>query len=300
MVDVPILGELAGHYMTGVAISFADRAASKNAKRHTEERIANKLGQTASLQYLVNAEQKPDVNELRQRQEYFDAITSAREYFEDKGITVRTEEKGLAKRFGRVSNFIKRYKGKEKLNNLRWDKKLATAFGIEFIADGIVAASQLMAGTGYGLTALGQSLVQAPALFAGLMTGKAVLYCKDKFRSKEEKKYDALAKELTVDGKLLEIVKAYSPTAELKAPEGAKQVESKDVSDNADKKGLSEKISDTITSTAGEITGGIKDGIGKVKDSITEIAEKKKAEKQAAEDAERAKKQKFEDELNKY
>ena len=218
MNDIPMYQEMIGHFFAGIGIAFADRSFSKNSSRHTEKRKNEKLEQVTSMHYLVETESKEDKDVIRQSKEYFDAVKNAKGYFEDKGIAVKPAE---------YSGFIEKYikgpviylsenLGREKINNLGIRHKLVVAFGLEFLADAGVALSSIFFGKGNMISAVGDSLYQAPCLFAGLLTGNSILKIKDMFyRSNEEKDLDSMAKELTEDGKLLEIIKSYSSTEHL-------------------------------------------------------------------------------------
>lgn len=208
--DMPMYQEAIAHFMTGVAVSFADRATSENAKRHTETRKKNKLKELSSLNYLLATDQMEGSEETKKSQQYYDAIANAREYFRMEPMD--DPQAGEVMSFvSRVKQTISNYIRNERINELPLSKKLMAAFGIEFIADAGVAFSQIAFGKGNGLVAVGESLYQGPSLFLGLVTGKGLLYAKGMFRSKQEKELDRLAGELTADGKLAEIVKSYLP-----------------------------------------------------------------------------------------
>ena len=208
--DLPLYQEAVCHFLSGIALSLADRLFSKNAKRHTKERVEGKLEQVTALHDLVEAEQRDDRVERRKGREYFEAVMRARGHFKERGKKVgRLGEEG---RMSGIADFFRFCKESERINNLPLGEKLATSFGVEFVIDALVAVVQIMGGKVNALMALGESLYQGPSLFVGLLAGKGILSFKDLFRSKEEKELDDMAEELTRDGKLLELVRNYSPT----------------------------------------------------------------------------------------
>ncbi len=206
---IPTYQDAIDHYLAGIAVSFGDRLFSNNAKRHTQARMKKKLQRIEALRHLSKDESKPDAEKFHDPQ-YRQALREARDYFLDRGTRIK---KVSSSRVGTVMNelsaFVGDYKDHERLNNLGIKNKFGAAFGIEFLADTCVGVYQLLGGSVNTLTAAGDSLYQGPALFLGLLTGRGFLYLKDFFRSKEEKKLDVMGKDLTEDGKLLQIVKTF-------------------------------------------------------------------------------------------
>ena len=162
----------------------------------------------------------------------------------------------------------------EKINRLNWKQKLAFAFGIELFFDSCVVLSHAISGAGNSMTALARTPVQAIAFLGGLQTGRGWLYVKDyAVRSKEEKELDYLGRELTADGKLLQLVSNYRPTKDLivevidsvpssEEPTGEKI--------RYTPKQIGEKVGGTILEGCGGIEDGLKAGLGVIKRRIEE------------------------------
>jgi len=272
--DVPMYQEAIAHYFSGVAISFGDRMFSKNAKKHTERRMGDKLKGVEALQYLteVGLNTEAEIRTAMTTKEYRDAIRNAREYFRSNSVDVgREPNRGVRGLAAKIPELIAQYKDSERINPLSIRRKLAAAFGLEFLLDASVAVSQVFWGKGNAITAIGESLYQGPCMFAGFATGRGLLYIKDGlFRSKEEKELDKIAKELTKDGRLLEIVKGYSPTEKVKVIEG-KIVESKPIAmlkepqeiatntDGGDRPSILEKVAGTVNERIGKLRSSIEE-----------------------------------------
>ncbi len=210
--SIPWYDDAAGQFLAGVAISFADRAFSKNAKRHSAQRYEEKIDQVTALEYLLQTERNGQKENVVHSPEYTQAIDRASDYFKSQRIPMKSSiRQGTRNVLGNLVDIVRFYKGNERINTLPAKKTLLAAFSIEFIGDSVVAISQLAAGYGHAISSLGKSMYQAPALFAGLQTGKGILYLKDKLnKSKEEKAAERMAAELVRDGTLLGIVNAYS------------------------------------------------------------------------------------------
>jgi len=280
MNGLPLYQEAIGHFFAGMAIAFGDRAFSQNSSRNTDKRKNEKLEQVTSMHYLIETETSEDRESIKQSKEYCDAVKNTKDYFQDRGISVKPAEYSgfIGKYIKRPINHVSENLDREKVNNLSWKHKLTASFGIEFLADAGVAVSSIAFGKGNMFYALGESLYQGPCLFAGLVTGKGILKVKDVFyRSKEEKELDSMALELTGDNKLLEIINSYSPTEHLKISEDSKYAKSKVVKDKTE---LSEKISSGIINTASEITGSVAKTYTGLKDRVKEKLEARVKEKE--------------------
>ena len=262
---MPMYQEAIAHFLSGIALSFGDRYLSKNASRHSKERVEKKLKQTEALGYLVQVEHDENKDLVKKTNEYYDNIRTARDYFRGKGKRIKAEDSGLMEK-------LRYYKDNERINNIPFYKKLGAAFGLEVLTDGMVAIAQIAGGNVNALGALGESLYQGPAMFFGFLTGRAALYVKDLFRSSDEKELDSMAKELTRDKKLLAIVREYSPTKYLETPK----------EDSEEGAGIGERVKGVAASVGSKIS----EGVGSIKDSIddrrkaAEDAEKKRAEEQ--------------------
>jgi hypothetical protein len=270
---VPWYDDVAAHFLSGVAIAFADRSFSGNAKRYTKERIENKLNQVASLQYLAESQKNSNLQEIAVGKEYFNAVLKSREYFLNKGVYSKTPSHGgLLGVIERTTEKIRNKQKIERVNTLSASQKLAFALGVEFFGDALVGISQVTVGLGNGIAALGKSVYQTPALYLGLQTGRGMLYLKDMFRTKEEKDLDGMASELTSDGKLLELVRSYSPTSSIPQPETEKTEK---------KEGSIEKTAETagnmIADSAEKVVNGLGLGINAIKAKIKKNMEEKAA-----------------------
>jgi len=303
-------------YLAGITFSFTDRLFSKNAKRFTEERVAGKEERIKALDYLFETEKSSDRIDAIVSKKYYDAVLKAREHFEDNGISFESDTKGLRGKFGRIAENIRYYKDHERVNNLKRGKQFAFACGLEFLADFGVLFSQITLGVGHIGRAFVHTLYQGPALFFGMQTGKGILYAKDLIsKSKYEKKLDKLAAELTADGKLLQIVENYSPTAQLKVVEarviegteqvlesGTEQLPAKADSSFGEKAtALGEKVGTSVAETVEGIGKGVGAGIDAIIDKYTKRkAAKAEAEKQAREEADEERRQKTKKALDGY
>ncbi len=204
--------EALGHFSTGVALSLADRAFSKDAKRYSQVRLESKLDQAEAMDYLVKSSQSEDLAKICSSQEYFDAVSKTRQYFKSKKVNTEPEQDSNG-RLKSIADKLAFYRNNSKINNTSSGELLAYSFGLELAGDACVGIAQTVYGLGNGLVALGESLYQGPALFLGVLTGKGLLYTKDLVtKSNNEKEADSLLTELTKDGKLLELVRNYSPT----------------------------------------------------------------------------------------
>ena len=206
--DLPLYQEAIGHFLSGVSIAFADRYFSNNSNNtsKTEERKRTKVEQVKALDFLLQAETNR-TNSVHDR-EYCDAVIKAKDYFKTKGTSTSKKEEGIKGHLRTLANLFSI--SNERVNNLGIKRQLGVSFALEFIADAAVGVSQITLGYGNGIVALGESMYQAPSLLFGLQTGRALLYCRDMLRSKEEKELDSLGKQLTADGKVLELVRTYS------------------------------------------------------------------------------------------
>jgi hypothetical protein len=281
---VPWYDDVAAHFLSGMAIAFADRSFSGNAKRYTKERIENTLTQVASLQYLAES-QKNLNSDVYNSKEYFNAVMKSREYFLNQGVYSKTPNHGGL--LGLIEKTTEKFRNSrkiERVNNLSATQKLAFSLGAEFFGDVLVGISQITVGLGNGIAALGKSVYQTPALYLGLQTGRGMLYIKDLFRSKEEKDLDSMAKELTADGKLLERVRSYSPTASLpKTPETEKAQEKAE--EKTGKEGMSiektiEGAGNVLADGAEKVYQGLGLGVNAIKDRIKKRMEEKAAERE--------------------
>ena len=293
-----------GHFFAGITISLADRAFSGNARRHAGERIESKLGEVTALEYIVR--NSGDVSSLGREGEYTESVMRARNYFARRGIDCTNEpnSKGslryLSGKFGKVVAHLRR--GHEKINNLPVGNKLLTAFGIELALDATVVATHAVYGTGNSLHALGLTPVQTLALFGGMQTGKCMLYIRDSFvKSKEEKELDLIGRELTDDGKLLELVRNYSPTRDIEVRLVESIVlESVDVPEKLleHKPGYSaDEIGRKVGDTIGDVAGATRKGIGS---AIDAIRERLATGKQAKEDEDERRKSELAKRYEKY
>ncbi len=275
----------AGHFVGGLALSLTDRHYSENARRNADTRIAKKLGQAEALEYLVQH------SEETSSQDYLKNVMTAREYFRSYGETVTTQN---TSRTERLTERLGRLKPYERLNTLSARAQLGTAFGIELVGDGIVTASSIATGVGNPINALLYTPAQAAGLFLGLQFGKGMLKTKDYIRrSKEETEVNNILKQLTKDGKLLEVVRTYSATANLELAKSPEQ--------NEMKKDLSAgEIGAAIGEKAGKATVGVTSAIGTGIESIRQgLIDKRRSKEQAAQkkldDAKAKRKQELDD-----
>ncbi|MBI5804104.1 hypothetical protein HY450_02580 [Candidatus Pacearchaeota archaeon] len=279
-----------GHAMAGFTVALADRAFSENAKRRTEKRIQNKMEEVTALEYLLG--HSSDV--VKSDREYSNNIIRARNYFEREGVSseISTNDEShsryISKKIKKAVNHLRR--GHEKVNNLSWSKKLTAGFGIEFFFDSIEVITQSIYGVGNGIIALGRTPYQAVSFFVGMQTGKGFLYVKDTFvKSGEEKELDSIGRELTADGKLLDIVRNYSPTRDLQVKmTDAEVAETKELptsdKESYDATQLGKRIGDSLGDAAESVGRGLSSGINTLKERIN-------ARRQAAKDEEEKRKQ---------
>src|SRR3989339_115271 len=148
--------DASGHFLAGVTLSFADRYYSKSAGRHSTNRIEDKKKQVVALNYIIEANSNPDKEALKSR-EYLEAMVSAKSFFRGKGIEPEKGILGYAK--GAIES-VRSYS--ERINHLPWNKKLGTAFAMEFTLDAMAMVSQIAFGLGNGLTALAQTSSDKP------------------------------------------------------------------------------------------------------------------------------------------
>lgn len=274
-----------GHFLAGVTLSLADRAVSENATRHSERRMQDKLEEITALEYLVD---NSDNLTIQHGREYAEAVINARSYFERQGISSESKQnenfvKCALRKTRNLVNHL--YRGHERINNLPLGNKLVAAFMTEFTFDVIPTISQAIFAVGNGISALSRDLYQGPALFAGLQTGKGFLKMKDYIiRSKEEKELDSIGKDLTTDGKLLEIVRRYSPTRELRLKtvvatvENPKQLSQETTYSAAD---IGEKVAGAVGDTVGAIEESVSSGLSAIKERLTARKKARKDEEEA-------------------
>jgi hypothetical protein len=275
---VPWYDDVAAHFLSGMAVAFADRSFSGNAKRYTKERIENKLTQVASLQYVAESQKNPNLAGLYNSKEYFNAVMKSREYFLNNGVYSKTPNHGGL--LGLIEKTTEKFRNSrkiERINNLSTAQKLAFSLGTEFFGDVLVGISQITVGLGNGIAALGKSVYQTPALYLGLQTGRGMLYIKDLFRSKEEKDLDGMAKELTEDGKLLELVRSYSPTSSIAQPE-AKAAEKTGTKEGISIEKTIEGAGNVLADGAEKVYQGLGLGVNSIKARIKKRMEDKAAE----------------------
>ncbi|MEI7718654.1 MAG: hypothetical protein WCI72_02210 [archaeon] len=258
-----------GHFIGGVSLSLTDRRFSLNAKRNTDERVAKKIVQAEALEYLV--QHSADASS----QDYLKHVMTAKEYFrscgKDTSTPNTTRSEKLLERIGRFGPY-------ERINNLYATAQLGAAVAIELAGDAVVATT----GLGDPVKAITYTPAQVVGLFMGLQAGKGVLYAKDYFtRSKDEVEIDGILRGMTKDDKLLQIVRNYSPTANVEvpevqnAPQAAEQTEQK-VGLSA--KEIGSRVGEQVVHAAGELGTAIGSGISTIKQRITA---KRRAEEEA-------------------
>ena len=264
-------------FLAGIATSLADRKFSRNSDKHKSERVDRKLEHAKALAYLVE-------NEQTEQPEYFQAILKAREYFREHGQSVKSSDEEKGSLLERLTEKGTNLLYNERLNNLPLTKTVGAAFGIEFLYDLGVIASQLTLGAGNGLASLGASLYQGPALAAGLLTGRAALYVKDLFtKGSEEKLLDEKLKLMTKDGKLLSLVREYSRTTNLKE-RSASESTSKPTEETPKQPMTAEGIGQTVGKTAANAVQGLGSLFKGIGDAISQRSEDgKKADDEARE-----------------
>ena len=292
------IGNAIATFLTGVGLSFTDRLYSQNAKRFSQARLEKKAEHVNALNYLAEKEQSADRAEIILSREYFDNVLKAREYFENTG-----KQNSIKSRFKQVATKITNYStSPELINNLSSGSKFALAWGIELVYDGVILGMQTLAGIGHFGRAFAHTLYQSPCFFAGIWLGGQALYLKDLRKSRDEKDLDQIAKELTVDGKLLEIVKNYSPTAKLKVvqsrvvekepkelPEGTQAAYSP-----AEKaSNLGERVGTKIADTAEGVGKNVMEGIDTIKQRLEERKAAKEEQERLADEERRKKSEDF-------
>lgn len=273
--DVPLYQEAINHFLAGIALSAADRYFSGNATRRTSERMERKLEQLAALEFLGDSE-KSEEADVKQSPEYLGAIAHARDYFKANGkrASLFRKDGGLSELPARLSESYNFQRDNERINNQPISNKFGIAFGLEFLADGIVAVTQTLFGAGNTLSALGESLYQGPAMFGGFLVGKTGLWFKDLFRSKDEKEADELAKALTKDGKILAMVREYNPVECIEVQEALSV-------DNFGKRS-NQALTLGVETVLGKIkTAGL--GAGKIYDGLSTRIRERREEKKAEE-----------------
>lgn len=268
------IGNAVTTFFAGMTLSLTDRLFSKNSKRFTDGRVKEKLEQVEAMDYLIEAEKSENRTETVSSRDYHNAIAKAREYFGDSGQYKST---GLIRKFAeKIGGYSK---SPELINNLKSSKKFALAMGIEFLYDAITLGFQTIAGIGHFGKAFAHSLYQGPALFAGMLAGKGILYVKDwTTKTKEEKEYDSMTRELTADGKLLEIIRNYSPTAKLKVESRVIEPGTEQLPVKIDSSSLGERVGTTISDTAEGIGKNVMAGIDVIKQRLEQ---RKKSEEEA-------------------
>ncbi len=245
------------HCLAGIAVSFADRVFSRNAKRHTAQRMEEKMGHAEALKYILDAEK----NGSEKDGEYLAHMVRARDYFRDRGKKINRDELNGFKE--KLRDTINHYRENERINSQPYSKQFIIAFGLEFFIDALVGIAQMMGAGVNALRALGESLYQGPCLFAGFLIGQGFLFFKGFFRSKEEKELDEILTDLTRDGKLLEIVTGFRPAGESK-PE---QIE-----------GNTGGIAGKLSEAAGKVSEAVK---GTVSSAVEKQKEKHEKTEQA-------------------
>lgn len=277
-------------FLAGVATSLADRKFSRNSDKHKAERVQRKLEQAKALAYLVE-------NEQTKQPEYFQAVLKAREYFREHGQSVKSSNEEKGSLLERLTEKGTTLLYDERFNNLPFTKTVGAAFGIEFLYDLGVIASQLTMGIGNGLSALGASLYQGPALAAGLLTGRAALYVKDLFtKASEEKLLDEKLKLMTKDGKLLSLVREYSRTTNLK-----ERSASEDTSQPKEETPKQPMTAEGIGQTVGNAAANAAQGLGSLFKGMGEaISKRSEATKKAEDDAREAQKAKLRKDYEDY
>lgn len=263
---IPWYIDATAQFGAGMAISLTDRYFSDNARRKTAGRMERKLEQVRALNFIATAQESSNPGD------YVKQVVKAREYFADMGISAEKEQKSFSQRF---TEAVKGYATRERINTLSWKKSAALAVGLEFVPDLAVLATSGIVQCEY---AVGHSLYQTPALWLGLQAGKLTGYALNAFRSKDEKELDKIGRELTKDGKLLALLRNYSPTANVQAE--AKPEEEKGKA-GTDYKAIGEKAVETT-----------KDAVVHARDAVshllTGIGERIAAHRKAREDAEAA------------
>lgn len=303
-----ILDDMLLHFGVGVTFAIGDRILSKNSKRYTEKRIEDKTRQVAALDYIRGVQSNPDNKEAVKSRDYLEAILVARSYFKDAGVSAGNYSQGFQGFMERVSDKVKSLKilnGNEKINP-RLSKKafgenLKKAYLIELAADGLYAGTMLAAGAGGNiLTAFTSTTWQGAGFFVGLEAGKLGVWLFTR-RSKEEKAFDEMAREITSDGKLLDIVRNYSATAAVevpKTPETEGQTAEGKAGDYATE--LGRKAGEHASAIAGKVSGGVKLGFNAVLSEVRRLAEQRAAAANATKEAQEKQKAEWRAKYDKY
>jgi hypothetical protein len=293
---IPWYDNAIGTYLAGVGLSFADRHFSKNAKKYEESRINEKLEQVASLQFIVEAEQNADKDKLKSGKEYAQAIENARDYF----INNRQFSESKSK-FGNFLESFRHYAVNERINKQSPRQNLGTALGIEFTTDALVWGSQALLGVGNALAAVGYDLFQVPLLFAGMQTGRGILYLKT---SKKEKEYNRMAKDLTADGKILTLVRNYSPTANLTVESANANPQAQTPKAQVDYREITQRTvaqaEDLVKKTAAQITENAGAIYNTIRSKIMAKAEAEERAKKTAEEETKSRRDRIKEGLGKY
>lgn len=278
------------HYLGGVFASGADRVLSKNSRRFKDTRIKEKLGQVESLQYIVEHHEATETD----NPEFHSHIMNARAYFEDRGVSVEREGQeqnlGVIDKVKQTFRNIGYYRNHERFNNRSLGGKIAAATGFELAGDCIALIGQLTIGKGDIAVALGEDIYQVPSFALGLITGRVFIYGFDLATySKEEKEIDSIARELISDGKLLAIVKNYSPTVRVMMPSRGNviDVESEKPALSDDRETSSEtkissnygaRVGEAIANSAGSIGNAIGSGINSIRQRMQARRDRAKTE----------------------
>jgi len=267
--SLPIYADALAQYGAGIALSFADRKLSVNAKNNVKRRLDRKLGQLEALNYLNTQEQS-------ETPEYAKNVELARQYFAEHGRSIKPVNADLAEK---VETAVDYYRTNERLNRNTAAKNFALAYGLELIVDAGVFVSQVTTGVGDVVTALMHTAYQGLALGAGIQTGIGVLYFKDIItRSKQEREIDKESKGLTSDGKILNIVSHYVP----KVMDITKETEKSSI----DYAQLGTKAGEAIANAAEKAGQIVSTGFDALKDGLTAKKRAEEAEKQKTADAE--------------
>lgn len=263
------------HFVAGIGASMLDRRFSRNAKSNTERRIEEKTRQVAALDYIRGVQSNPDKEAVKSR-DYLEAIVAAKSYFRTEG---KQTEKGIVGFVKETLETARSYS--ERFNNLKWDRKLLAAYATEFAGDLVVGASQSLVGVGSFVASLGKTTYQGAALWLGMQAGKYIILApKDYFtKSKEEKALDEMAREITSDGKLLDIVRSYKATAAVEVPKTENAEANADVKSNvAGYAGeIGAKAKEQASVIAGKVAGGVKSGFNAVLSEVRKLAEQRAA-----------------------
>jgi len=290
------------HFLGGLGLSGVDRLFSKDSKRHTEQRIEDKVAEVEALTYLEKHDSQTDSSD-----EYANAVDKARDFFERTGVYT-TKKSFLEKTIDTAKSF--RTTANERLNNLPAGKTLAFAYAVELTGDVGVLISSVTTGVGNVVSAFGETTYEGFAAFLGIQTGKLLLAGKDYcLRSRDEKDLDNMAKELTSNGKLLEAVRNYSPAQRLErkvleessspvlSADDSLPIDSDDVSQQKpasyDASQIGARVGETLTDVAEGVTNAVSSGLNAIKNRI-------ESRRQASEEAEERRKADLRDKFDKF